>query len=116
MGWFSKEKEETDVAKDAIRTDEPTLKTRTGKVIQKAESLYSSTFRIHLAVDCAAEGDLRREIIAFRGISSFAMLPLAEVGDVVTFTYTDANDYIDLKRFGIEWQHRDGAPPYGPEQ
>lgn len=92
--------------------------TRTGKVIQRAESIEGgyktgSTTYIHLAVDCEAEGELMpRKVIAFRGYCGFAMLPLVKEGDVVRFTSENkasANghgEYVELLSFEILFEHR----------
>ncbi len=77
-----------------------------GKVIQRVDSIEGvykcgSTTVIHLAV--------RQEdgsVIAFRGTCTFAELPLAVVGDTVSFTF-QRKGWIDLKSFGVDFTQRD---------
>lgn len=77
-----------------------------GQVIQRFDSIEGvykcgSTTVVHLAIR-QADGS----VIAFRGTCGFAELPLAQVGDTVTFTY-QKKGWIDLKTFGVDFTKRE---------
>lgn len=105
---FGRKRPPAEEPKEAKVKPEEVVHEGSGKVIQRTETLEGgykcgSTTHIHLAV--------RQEdgtVIAFRGSSSFAQLPLAQVGDTVKFTY-QSKGWIDLKGFEVDFAKREAA-------
>lgn len=74
--------------------------TETGKVVRKSHSLQGGSAartQIHLIVQ--TEAGLR----CIQAGAGFTMLPLVEIGDTVSFTYSWNGPHISLEGFRIVW-------------